>query len=690
MHKNNRALTDTTRTPSYRYIFRCTIAPGFHEDERLENLLTFCKEANAEEVMFFICCEELNTGHVTKEEAAPYIKLIKRAKNRLAQEGIITSLNPWTTLLHADRGRTLKPGQDFSVMVDSFGNRAQATACPLCPNFRKYITDLYAYYVTEILPDTIWIEDDFRLHNHSPLIWGGCFCEAHLAAFAGHLGAHISREELFSKIVAPGIPHPYRKAWLEVNRRIMVELAGVISDAVHRANDSTKIGLMSSDPAVHCAEYRDWHGILNRFAAAGSPINRPHLPAYTEEAPGRYLWNFSRITPYTQALAPSDTIVYPEMDCFSHSRFSHSHNFAKLEMLLSLSVGAKGITVNTSMAGNGLYLKENYQQTFAAAKPFLNRAVALNLGPRFQQGVRVLVNEKSSEFIHTAAGKTMTELYPQETFWSSFLNCFGIACVYTAGIEHYNCTLAISGQYFRGLSSQAISGLFARNRILMDAQAAHTLYDLGLGHLAGIETAVWLPQETGAHTFEQVCDGNSYYGISEARISAQMCSGDALKIEYSGPIEIRSVLKNMHSKTVCNGVAIFNKHVVILPYGHFPELPFTQLTPVRQAFIKKCLLDIEPTDGKLTYTLNEPFLPVYRFDREEQTILLIVNSSTDDVQKIEFYMHDLKTHHCSAIDSESNNLQKHTIKRSDDTYLLELPIKAMNAVLLIFENSQQM
>jgi hypothetical protein len=675
----------STMTTTYRYILRYTIAPEFHEGERLENLLTFCKAAGFEEVMFFISGEELNTGHITIDEATPYIEVIKRAKKRLADEGIITSLNPWATLLHADRGRKLKSGQNFSTMVDPYGGHTKTTACPLCPNFQKYITDLFAYYVAEISPDTIWIEDDFRLHNHSPLEWGGCFCEAHLAAFAKYSGAHVSRAELFSRILALGIPHVYRKAWFELNRQTMVDLAGIISNAVHNANPSTKIGLMSSDPAVHCAEYRDWHGILGRFAPAGSPINRPHLPAYTEDAPGRYLWHFSRITPYTQVLEPSDTILYPEMDCFSHSRFSHSHSFAKLEMLLSLSVGAKGITVNTNMAGNGVYLKENYQHLFATIKPFLSRVVSMKLSPRFQQGVHVLVNEKSSEFIHTTAGKSMVELYPQETFWASLLNCFGIACVFDTDPEQNNNTLAISGQYFRGLSSQAINKLFAHNRILMDAEAAYTLYEMGFAHLAGIKTVIWLKQETGRHTFEQICDSNNYYDISDARISAQMCSGDALKIEYSEPIEVRSILKDMCSNTVCNGMAIFNKRVIILPYSHFPEMPFTQMTPVRQAFIKKCLLDIEPTDGMLTYTLNEPFLPVYRFDLENQTILLIVNGTSDDLEKIEFYMHDLKTDHCVAINSETNIPQKYSLGHNDKPYLLELPVKAMNAVILIFE-----
>ena len=61
---------------TYRYILRYTCQPGFYEDERLDHLVEFCRTAKVEEVMFFIDGEELNTGHITIEEAAPWPKNI--------------------------------------------------------------------------------------------------------------------------------------------------------------------------------------------------------------------------------------------------------------------------------------------------------------------------------------------------------------------------------------------------------------------------------------------------------------------------------------------------------------------------------------------------------------------------------------------------------------------------------------
>ena len=59
---------------SYQYILRFTVQPGFHEDDRLEKLVAFCKEARIDDVTFFINGEELNTGHLTIEETTPWLR----------------------------------------------------------------------------------------------------------------------------------------------------------------------------------------------------------------------------------------------------------------------------------------------------------------------------------------------------------------------------------------------------------------------------------------------------------------------------------------------------------------------------------------------------------------------------------------------------------------------------------------
>ena len=106
----------------FLYILRFCVQPGHHEEERLKELISFCEKGLINDVMFFIDCEDINQGHITKEEVKSWMQLIERAGKILEPMGITTSINPWITLNHADRGRKLKEGQNFQLMVDPYGN----------------------------------------------------------------------------------------------------------------------------------------------------------------------------------------------------------------------------------------------------------------------------------------------------------------------------------------------------------------------------------------------------------------------------------------------------------------------------------------------------------------------------------------------------------------------------------------
>jgi len=136
-------------------------------------------------------------------------------------------------------------------MVDSFGNVSSCCVCPLCPNWRKHIVEVFKLCAS-IKPNIIFIDDDFRYHNHSPLIWGGCFCDLHLKVMSERVGR--KREELVEKALKPGKSHPYRKIWLDIFHEGLVSLATELRNAVKSVSKDTKLGLMCSDPTVHAAK----------------------------------------------------------------------------------------------------------------------------------------------------------------------------------------------------------------------------------------------------------------------------------------------------------------------------------------------------------------------------------------------------------------------------------------------------
>ena len=70
---------------------RIAIVPDDLQDERLEDVRTYCKKYGFTNVMLFFNAEEYNLGHITKEEAMPWIEMIKKAKRVLEANGISVS-----------------------------------------------------------------------------------------------------------------------------------------------------------------------------------------------------------------------------------------------------------------------------------------------------------------------------------------------------------------------------------------------------------------------------------------------------------------------------------------------------------------------------------------------------------------------------------------------------------------------
>jgi len=91
----------------------------------------------------------------------------------------------------------------------------------------------------------VWIEDDFRYHNHAPLTWGGDFSNPMLGRFAAKVGRDVSREEVVATILRPGTPHPWRALWQETWQEAQLEAAAAIRDAVLAADADRLLGLMS-------------------------------------------------------------------------------------------------------------------------------------------------------------------------------------------------------------------------------------------------------------------------------------------------------------------------------------------------------------------------------------------------------------------------------------------------------------
>jgi len=617
------------------YSFRFCCDPYFNEARELESLKRFCREAEIDDVSVFCNVEEINTGHTTSEEQEVYLGLLQHVRDAVSPQDITVSVNPWHSLMHADLGKSLRPGQPFRRMVDPAGREASLCVCPMDPAWQDYFVRLYTRYAA-FRPNILWVEDDFRLHNHDPLLWGGCFCRAHMAEYSRRAGKTLTREEFVRGVLAPGGVHPYRKIWLDVSRETMTGLARRVGEAVHVVSPGTRMGLMSSVPYVHAAEGRDWHGILEGFAAGNPPVSRIHLPCYSEVAPQEYLMRFDMVSMACRALIPQKSQVYPELETYPYARFSKSRAFTRFQLAAALPLNLAGMTIDLfDLNGSGIVFSDGYQDMLREVKPFLNAVTASGAMRQEKRGVRVLLSERSSYTLETETGKQMEELYPQEVYFAGLCGAFGIPFVYETDPGVRGCCCAVSGQYLRNLSEGQIEALFADNFVLLSGDAAWTLFSLGLGHLAGIKSCRWMAQNGGEYAYEQVVPEHACGEVPEGRASAVISSADALNIEYDGPAEIWTRFYDSFRRPVCPGHAVFDGRVLVYPFGHFShpgEIPPMQLTSVRRDILLQALA----ASGKLDApaALGGVHLHVYCTENGRTTYLYLVNGSHDPAENL--------------------------------------------------------
>ena len=123
--------------PSH-FTLRMQFGPHQDPSDITEQLLRLVREAPVDEIMFFYFAEEQNDGHETLQRVRKWIERSRPYRDALTRAGVQVSLNPWQTLLHGDRGRTLKREQPWQRMVDPAGDEATAVVCPLDAAWRNY------------------------------------------------------------------------------------------------------------------------------------------------------------------------------------------------------------------------------------------------------------------------------------------------------------------------------------------------------------------------------------------------------------------------------------------------------------------------------------------------------------------------------------------------------------------------
>ncbi len=670
----------------YKYILRFSLLPTVDFDKRCNDLLEFIDKALVDDVMFFIAPEEVSLGHITIEEAKPWVDTIKKMKSILTERGITTSLNPWVTLNHYDGGRPLKDGQDFTTIVGEDGVVAKSCVCPLDKKWRKYFVDLWAFYVREIQPDTIWIEDDMRLSWHEPVKGMGCFCSEHMKLYNEYLGGtNYDRETFIEKCMTD---ENCRRAYQQVNGKILEE---VFTEIVEGMPEQKTFGLMTSGLGGNFIEGRKYDKLYNILGKnGGKPFNRVHLGgAYRQVAMQTYAWRCNRGAAWMRSCAPDSANFVTEIEDYPHSLYCKSAHFMRYQLLTSVAFNMCGATFSIfDFHGNGVVNGEKYAKVMREVKPYLSKINDFGLSPTMGKGVYVLYNEDSPVTMHPNR-LGVSALSPDDGWWYGYLEQLGIACVYGTQIDVKGRVVALGGQVARNYTESQLRDLFKYNFVLLNAESLSVLCDMGLGDLAGVKSFEWWEERTGKYTMEEIATDEKVMGVEKLRATAQFFCGDYINVEYDEKAD-KTVYTNVldyHEKVVGSGLTRVGNALIFPFMGHTPdfEMPIALLCYLRAHAMKKALIENPVSTDQLFFIAEENVCP-YVFEKDGKTYIFCVNFSDDSFRRIHIDT-DGKFFTLMGFTPSSERVHRIASWCEDGKYDIQIELEAQSSCLLVCEET---
>jgi hypothetical protein len=538
---------------------------GPHQDAGLitDRLLELVRLASVDEIMFFYYAEDQNDGHETLERIKEWVDRSRPYRKALAEAGVAVSLNPWHTLLHADRGRKLKPGQNWQTLVDPNGFAASAQVCPLDPGWREYYEAQLKLYGNEGYR-VIWIDDDIRLHNHAPLEWGGCFCPLHIAEFNRRAKVRATREEIVANCTAPGAPHPWRDIWMDMNEDVYLRMISRWREIVEAGG--SRLGIMTSLPEAHGAEGRRWGDWWKAFGGGNPPIVRPHFWAYGEVL-GSNLANSIALLDQGRWLQPPGTESGPECDNGPYGPWNKSFRQTFASLALAHVLGSTNLNISLyDFMGNDPHdepERPEHLREWRPALDWLADEFPMTLAP---VGVGVPWNEDMGRRIRTDGSGRWASLECPTRGWAKWLG----ACGHAFTMRPSPAVNAIGGPIAWSFSDDELRGWLSRG-LLLDGAAADILIERGFGKYIGFKSGRFVTLDDALYSIEECIDGEfSLRPGAQMPLNAQSYAAALFQGQLLPGARVVSDLRTPTQSTIGHGLVVFENElggrVAVVPW----------------------------------------------------------------------------------------------------------------------------
>jgi hypothetical protein len=608
-----------------RYLIRTETAK-----QQTEDLIANCHQNHIRHVILFSDNQwDMGWNLPTLEEARARVEVLRPVVQRLRSVGLHTSINMFDEIGHSEHGRDERQRFSWQFMVGDDGAESHCCPCPIDPKWKSYVGELFGLFA-RLEPEIIYIDDDFRYHNHAPVDWG-CFCPLHLAEMARRTGKHLSREELAERILtAEPQPTEERTQWFKLCGDSMVEAARIMAEAVKEASPKTHMGLMCSDPDVHAAEGRRWLDMVDALSVSGlQPALRPGTGTYADFFYPDVARDLS-VLRKLQLLLGSKMRFTPELENYPSTRFSKSVRLTRLHIALSMMLASPDITLDIHN------IVETRFDIDAAVDAMLRDSFGYFSGVATwaaecgkERGLQVLWDDRFP--MHRKVnGNRMIDL-PAPRCWEGVMDLLGFATTF-----HPDEVKLASQSYLEERSDEEIRNVL-HGKVLMDGDAATLLIKRGFG------------QEIGLKSCEPVAAAN-YEEMTNRDFAGRFLNRDETTVEayqyHLYPVEQAIVVSEMFGPArsfSVPGMTLFENasggRIGVIPQsgsrGDLYSVLFRGWK--RQEVLKKMLEWINKGPLPL-FVEDAPNVCPFRRDGEKAVLIAIANLSVDPLPHLNFQM----------------------------------------------------
>ncbi len=487
-----------------RYYIPCL--PQYKEEvtqKRIDELVQFCKENCVGAVMIYV---DLNPYWYYMPDSLEHTKymvdMVSGAAEKLRNAGISYQLNYQNLFGAWDGNVDHRSFCDWGCYVDEFGEESMGCACMIDERFRLLAGEKLRLWA-ETKPDAIWIDDDFRVHNHRTevhKVWKGekgseerdfgCFCENHINAFNQKYHLNLDRESIRNALLKEEDSGEIGKKWREFIGECYADTAAWVEKTIHSASPDTRVALMTGWADVHAVEGRNWDTMLSALSRPHDPLLRPTYGPYSEVNPRTFISSYF----YSEQLRETLIAQYgknvdycPEIENTRFTVYSKSIAATSYQMMLSAFQGFGGVTLSIfDLEGCVLSEEPEFAELLAGRKKFCDDVTQLLDESYLRSGVALLTApDRFVSLTRETEAKRISDLV-QVRKMDSLLATTGVPFVYSTPdkLEKHS-AFVLDANAVKQLKDEELLICLSKG-IFADAGAAREICHRGFGKFLGI------------------------------------------------------------------------------------------------------------------------------------------------------------------------------------------------------------